>query len=280
MRALECRARADDERLGSAMVSTLVLVPRLARLPEGGDRGFGLLATEPGLLLAPGSLISSSPRRQHHRAAHLLAGDLPVNAGVEIAAGCGRCARRRVTRDERESGSRPPGSPRCGRRARSDRRQRHRGGAGQVSFDSRLSAEAARARERGRHCRRRALVGVQQQSGSGTRTPSIAGHTGAVANGKLRVVLLPARNNVRVGDALSVSAEVYDSLGDQLGTGQCVLIWSDRAVSDWKPTTQCIATASERSVSKAGVHRIIADADGRGGILATGRGSAAVTVGR
>jgi hypothetical protein len=121
---------------------------------------------------------------------------------------------------------------------------------------------------------------VQQQSGIRTRTPSIAGHSGAVANGKLRVVLLPARNNVRVGDALSVSAEVYDSLGDQLGTGQCVLTWSDRAVSDWKPTTQCIATASERSVSKAGVHRIVADADGRGGILATGRGSAVVTVGR
>jgi hypothetical protein len=189
-------------------------------------------------------------------------------------------AGRRVTSDERESGSRSPDSPRCGRRTRSHRRQRHRSGAGQVpsipgSRQKPLALASAVV-----------IVGgvlwwaVQQQSGIRTRTPSIAGHSGAVANGKLRVVLLPARNNVRVGDALSVSAEVYDSLGDQLGTGQCVLTWSDRAVSDWKPTTQCIATASERSVSKAGVHRIVADADGRGGILATGRGSAVVTVGR
>jgi hypothetical protein len=35
-----------------------VLVPQLAQLPKGGDVGFGLSATEAGLLLAPGSLLS------------------------------------------------------------------------------------------------------------------------------------------------------------------------------------------------------------------------------
>jgi len=43
---------------GSAMISTFVLVPQLAQLPEGGEIGFGLSATEAGLLLAPGGLLS------------------------------------------------------------------------------------------------------------------------------------------------------------------------------------------------------------------------------
>src|SRR5215211_1480267 len=44
--------------IGSAMISTFVLVPQLAQLPAGGDAGFGLSATEAGLLLAPGGLLS------------------------------------------------------------------------------------------------------------------------------------------------------------------------------------------------------------------------------
>jgi MFS family permease len=44
--------------IGSAMIGTFVLVPQLAQLPEGGEVGFGLSATEAGLLLAPGSLLS------------------------------------------------------------------------------------------------------------------------------------------------------------------------------------------------------------------------------
>jgi predicted MFS family arabinose efflux permease len=44
--------------IGSAMISTFVLVPQLGQLPKGGEIGFGLSATEAGLLLAPGGLAS------------------------------------------------------------------------------------------------------------------------------------------------------------------------------------------------------------------------------
>src|SRR6266508_3659311 len=44
--------------IGSAMISTFVLVPQLGQLPKGGEIGFGLSATEAGLLLAPGGLVS------------------------------------------------------------------------------------------------------------------------------------------------------------------------------------------------------------------------------
>jgi MFS family permease len=44
--------------IGSAMISTFVLVPQLAQLPDGGEIGFGLSATQAGLLLVPGSLAS------------------------------------------------------------------------------------------------------------------------------------------------------------------------------------------------------------------------------
>jgi EmrB/QacA subfamily drug resistance transporter len=44
--------------IGSAMISTFVLVPELAELPKGGEVGFGLTATQAGLLLVPGGLIS------------------------------------------------------------------------------------------------------------------------------------------------------------------------------------------------------------------------------
>lgn len=44
--------------IGSAMISTFVLVPQVAQLPEGGEIGFGLSATQAGLLLVPGSVLS------------------------------------------------------------------------------------------------------------------------------------------------------------------------------------------------------------------------------
>src|SRR5439155_20158367 len=40
--------------IGSAMISTFVLVPQLGQLPKGGEIGFGLSAAGAGLLLAPG----------------------------------------------------------------------------------------------------------------------------------------------------------------------------------------------------------------------------------
>jgi hypothetical protein len=42
--------------IGSAMISTFVLVPQLAQLPDGA--GFGFSATEACLLLAPGGIVS------------------------------------------------------------------------------------------------------------------------------------------------------------------------------------------------------------------------------
>jgi EmrB/QacA subfamily drug resistance transporter len=44
--------------IGSAMISTFVLVPELGQLPKGGQIGFGLSAADAGLLLAPGGLAS------------------------------------------------------------------------------------------------------------------------------------------------------------------------------------------------------------------------------
>src|SRR5205809_905617 len=44
--------------IGSAMISTFMLVPLLAQLPADGETGFGLSATEAGLLLAAGGLLS------------------------------------------------------------------------------------------------------------------------------------------------------------------------------------------------------------------------------
>lgn len=43
--------------IGSAMISTFVLVPQLAQLPEGSEVGFGLSASQAGLLLVPGGLL-------------------------------------------------------------------------------------------------------------------------------------------------------------------------------------------------------------------------------
>ena len=120
---------------------------------------------------------------------------------------------------------------------------------------------------------------VQQQLGTPKPSASGAVQAGPTASGKLRIVLVPAHSNIHVGQMLRVSAEVYNSLGQQLGLGECELKWSD-TLSGWKATTACIATISEPRASKAGVHRIVAQAEGRSGILATGRHSVEVTVSR
>jgi hypothetical protein len=118
---------------------------------------------------------------------------------------------------------------------------------------------------------------AQRQSGNQTRTPSSATQTAPIRAGKLRVVLIPANSNIRVGNPISVSSEVYDSVGQQLGGGQCDLKWND-GVSKWNATTKCNATVSEPPVSAPGIHRILAQATGRSGTLAIGKGSVEVTV--
>jgi hypothetical protein len=117
---------------------------------------------------------------------------------------------------------------------------------------------------------------IQRQSGSAISGNSTAADTGA-ASGKLRVSLIPAKSAIHVGDNLLVSAEVYDSLGQQLGGGQCALTWSD-PLNKWTATTRCVSTVSEPAVSRPGIHQIAVKAQGLGGLLATGTGSVAVNV--
>jgi len=118
---------------------------------------------------------------------------------------------------------------------------------------------------------------IQQHSGTGRNAKTTAAGTGPAASGKLRISLIPARSNIRLGERFAIHAEVYDSLGQQLGSGQCELTWTDR-VSKWTATTGCVATASEPSVSQEGVHHVAVTAQGLGGLLATGAGAVAVTV--
>lgn len=116
---------------------------------------------------------------------------------------------------------------------------------------------------------------VQQQTDAHTAGATTT--AGSAATGKLRVSLIPAASNIRVGDRLSVQAEVYNSLGQQLGRGQCRLSWRD-AATDWNATTPCIATVSEPALTKPGPHRVVARAEGLGGLLAQGTGSVDITV--
>jgi hypothetical protein len=90
-------------------------------------------------------------------------------------------------------------------------------------------------------------------------------------------MLIPSSSNIRLGQAISVRSAVYNSLGQQLGTGQCELKWSD-TLSGWNATTGCDATVAEPAVSSPGIHHILAEADESGGNFATGRGSTQVTV--
>lgn len=117
-----------------------------------------------------------------------------------------------------------------------------------------------------------------QQQGDGIETAqSVA--TRAPPTAKLRLSLIPAASSIRVGNRVVIRAEVYNSLGQQLGRGQCQLDWSDSA-TNWSATTPCIATASEPSATKPGTHRFTARAQGLGGLLAQGSGTVEVTVHR
>jgi hypothetical protein len=93
---------------------------------------------------------------------------------------------------------------------------------------------------------------------------------------KLTVSLIPTSNDVHVGDDLKITAEVSDSNGQQLGTGQCKLVWKD-SKTGWDQATKCRGT-TERSVTKAGVHHITVTAQGLGGLRAHGFGNLPVTV--
>jgi hypothetical protein len=86
---------------------------------------------------------------------------------------------------------------------------------------------------------------------------------------KLTISLIPSSNDVRVGDDLKIAAEVSNSNGQQLGTGQCELDWRDSKTT-WAPVTTCEGPGIERSITKAGVHDITVTARGLGGLRAYG----------
>lgn len=94
---------------------------------------------------------------------------------------------------------------------------------------------------------------------------------------KLTISLIPSSNDVRVGDDLQIAAEISDSNGQQLGTGQCELDWQDSKTS-WTATTRCGGRATEHSIAKAGVHDITVTAHGLGGLRAHGFRTLPITV--
>jgi EmrB/QacA subfamily drug resistance transporter len=73
--------------IGSAMISTFVLVPQLGQLPKGGEIGFGLSATEAGLLLAPGGLASLLVAPLVGRVGERRGSKAPLLAGCLVVAG-------------------------------------------------------------------------------------------------------------------------------------------------------------------------------------------------
>jgi EmrB/QacA subfamily drug resistance transporter len=73
--------------IGSAMISTFVLVPQLGQLPKGGEIGFGLSATEAGLLLAPGGLASLLVAPLVGRIGERSGSKAPFLAGCLVVAG-------------------------------------------------------------------------------------------------------------------------------------------------------------------------------------------------
>lgn len=85
----------------------------------------------------------------------------------------------------------------------------------------------------------------------------------------LTISLIPDSNDVHVGDDLTIRSEVSNSNGEDLGFGQCRLDWTD-PTTDWRATTQCGKPATERSITKPGVHEIRVQAQGLGGQLAHG----------
>lgn len=72
--------------VGSAMISTFVLVPQLAQLPEAGGVGFGLSASEAGLLLVPGGLLSLLLAPAVGRVGERRGPKVPLLAGCAVVA--------------------------------------------------------------------------------------------------------------------------------------------------------------------------------------------------
>jgi hypothetical protein len=114
---------------------------------------------------------------------------------------------------------------------------------------------------------------VQQATGSGIATTTNA----PPPTENLTISLIPSSSDVHVGDDLNITAEVSDSNGQQLGTGQCELDWKDSKTS-WDRNTTCGGTATEHSVTRAGVHDIMVTAQGLGGLRAHGSRTLPVTV--
>ena len=114
---------------------------------------------------------------------------------------------------------------------------------------------------------------LQQTTGGGTAATTNT----PPRSEELTISLVPSSNDVHVGDDLKITAEVSDSNGQQLGTGQCELDWKDSTTS-WGPTTRCGGTAIQHSVAKAGVHDITVTAQGLGGLRARGSRTLPVTV--
>ncbi len=73
--------------IGSAMISTFVLVPQLGELPKGGEIGFGLSAAGAGLLLAPGGLASLLVAPLVGRIGERSGSKAPLFAGCLVVAG-------------------------------------------------------------------------------------------------------------------------------------------------------------------------------------------------
>ena len=73
--------------IGSAMISTFVLVPQLGQLPKGGEIGFGLSAAGAGLLLAPGGLASLLLAPLVGRIGERSGSKAPLLAGCLLVAG-------------------------------------------------------------------------------------------------------------------------------------------------------------------------------------------------
>ena len=106
---------------------------------------------------------------------------------------------------------------------------------------------------------------VQQTTGGRNATTT----TTPPPTEKLTISLIPSSNDVRVGDDLKIAAEVSNSNGQQLGTGQCELDWRDSKTT-WAPVTTCEGPGIERSITEAGVHDITVTARGLGGLRAYG----------
>jgi MFS family permease len=70
-----------------SIISTFVLVPQLGQLPTGKEIGFGLSATEAGLLLAPGGLASLLVAPLVGRIGERSGSKAPFLAGCLVVAG-------------------------------------------------------------------------------------------------------------------------------------------------------------------------------------------------